>query len=83
MGLFQRASRKRITISLNTDVPGDKAIFDFLVGLPKRSRSEIIKEILLDVLEKRNDNPELDSPTTTDTPDPAGTDPEEIIEKLF
>ena len=75
--------RKRITLSLNTDVPSDKAIFDFLAGLPLRTRSEIIKEILVDFLEKRNDNPQQDSPPTTNTRDPGGTDPEEIIEKLF
>jgi hypothetical protein len=75
--------RKRITISLNTDDPGDKAIVDFLAGLPRRTRSEIMKEILLDALEKRDENPEPDSPPTTNTSDPAGIDPDEIIEKLF
>jgi hypothetical protein len=75
--------RKRITLSLNTDVPSDKAIFDFLTALPKRTRSEIIKEILLDALEKKDENPEPDSSPTTITSDPAGIDPEEIIEKLF
>ena len=75
--------RKRITLSLNTDDPGDKAIFDFLTGLPKRTRSEIIKEILLDALENRNEKPKPDSPPTTNTSDPAGIDPDEIIEKLF
>jgi hypothetical protein len=83
MGLFQQASRKRITLSLNTDDPSDKTIFDFLAGLPKRTSSEIIKEILLDALEKRNENPKPDSPPTTNTSDPAVIDPEEIIEKLF
>ncbi|RPJ09574.1 MAG: hypothetical protein EHM36_04185 [Deltaproteobacteria bacterium] len=83
MGLFQQASRKRITLSLNTDVPGDREIFDFLTGLPKRTRSEIIKEILLDALEKRDQNPKPDSLPTTKTGDAAGTDPDEIIEKLF
>lgn len=75
--------RKRITLSLNTDDPGDKAIFDFLAGLPRRTRSEIIKEILLDALEKKDENPQPDSPPPAKTRDPAGTDPEEIIEKLF
>ena len=83
MGLFQRASRKRITLSLNTDDPSDKAILDFLAGLPKRTRSEIIKEVLLDALEKTDENPQPDSPPTTNTSDSAGTDPDEIIEKLF
>jgi hypothetical protein len=75
--------RKRITLSLDIDAPGDKAIFDFLTGLPKRTRSEIIKEILLDALEKKDENPKPDSPLTTKSGDPAGTDPDEIIEKLF
>ena len=83
MGLFQRASRKRITISLNTDAPSDKVIFDFLTGLPKRTRSEIIKEILLDALEKRDENPKPDASPSTNTSDTAGTDPDDIIEKLF
>ena len=75
--------RRRITLSLNTDYPGDKAIFDFLVGLPKRTRSEIIKETLLDALDKRDEKPKPASPPTTNASDPAGIDPEEIIEKLF
>ncbi len=75
--------RKRITLSLNTDVPSDKAILDFLAELPRRTRSEIIKEILLDALENKNENPQQDSPPTTNTSDPAGTDPDAIIEKLF
>jgi len=83
MGLFQRASRKRITISLNTDVPFDRAIYDFLTWLPRRTRSEIIKEILLDALEKRDENSQSGSQRTKNTGDPTGTDPDEIIEKLF
>jgi hypothetical protein len=83
MGLFQQVSRKRITLSLDTDDPGDKAIFDFLVGLPKRTRSEIIKEILLDTLEKRVEKPKPDLPSNAIISDPPGTDPDEIIEKLF
>jgi hypothetical protein len=75
--------RRRITLSLDTDDPGDKAIFDFLAGLPRRTRSEIIKEILLDALEKRVEKTQPCSPPTTNTSDPAGTDPDEIIEKLF
>jgi hypothetical protein len=75
--------RKRITLSLNIDDPGDKAIFHFLTGLPKRTRSEIIKEILLDALEKRDENPKPDASQSTNTSDTAGTDPDDIIEKLF
>jgi len=83
MSPFQQASRKRITLSLNIDVPSDRAIFDFLTRLPKRTRSEIIKEVLLDALEKRDEKPQPDSHPTTNTSDAAGTDPDEIIEKLF
>jgi len=75
--------RKRITLSLDTDIPSDKAIFDFLAGLPRRTRSEIIKEILFDALEKRDESREPDSPTSTAASDPAGIDADEIIEKLF
>lgn len=75
--------RKRITLSLDIDAPSDKAIFDFLTGLPKRTRSEIIKEILLDALEKRDENPQPDLPPTTNKSDRAVFDPDEIIEKLF
>jgi hypothetical protein len=76
-------ARKRITLSLNTDVPGDRVIFDFLTGLPRRTRSEIIKEILFDALEKRDESSQPDSAPTKNAGDPAGTDPDEIIEKLF
>ena len=75
--------RKRITLSLDIDAPSDKAIFEFLTGLPKRTRSEIIKEILLDALEKKDENSKPDSPLTTKSGDAAGFDPDEIIEKLF
>ncbi len=75
--------RKRITLSLNTDIPSDKAIFDFLSGLPRTTRSEIIKEILFDALDKRNENPKPDSPTSNVASGPKGIDPEEIIKKLF
>ncbi len=76
-------ARKRITISLNLDITGDKAIFDFLSGLPRRTGSEIIKEILFDALDERNENPKPDLPTTIVTSDPERIDADEIIEKLF
>ena len=75
--------RKRITLSLNTDDPDDKAILDFITGLPKRTRTEIIKEILLDALEKRDENQARESRAVVKTVDATGTDPDEIIEKLF
>lgn len=75
--------RKRITISLNGDMPADKAVWEFISGLPRRTRSEIIKEILLDVLEKRDERTD----TTLSKPDitsgERAMDPDEIIEKLF
>jgi metal-responsive CopG/Arc/MetJ family transcriptional regulator len=76
-------ARKRITISLNLDITGDKAIFDFLSGLRRRTRSEIIKEILFDALEERNENAKPDPPTITVISEPGGIDPDEIMEKLF
>jgi len=75
--------RRRITLSLNTEIPSDKAILDFLSGLPRRTRSEIIKEILLDALEKRDDRGEPNTPTSDIVCGPEVIDPEEIIEKLF
>ena len=75
--------RKRITLSLNDEVSGDKAILDFLSGLPRRTRSEIIKEILLEALEKREDRGELNTQTSDVVSGPDVIGPEEIIEKLF
>jgi len=75
--------KKRITLSLDTDVPSDQAILDFLAGLPKRTRSEIMKEILFDTLGKRDESPHPDSPRTTVTSGSEEIDPDEIIEKLF
>ena len=75
--------RKRITLSLNDEVSGDKAILDFLSGLPRRTRSEIIKEILLDALERKDDRTELKPRTLDVVSGPEAIDPEEIIEKLF
>lgn len=46
------AARKRITISLNADDPGDRSILDFLSALPRRARSEVMKEILLEAVQK-------------------------------
>jgi hypothetical protein len=75
--------KKRITLSLDADSPSDKAILDFLLGLPRRTRSEIIKEILLDALEKKHDRREPTSQTSDIVSGPEAIDPEEIIEKLF
>jgi metal-responsive CopG/Arc/MetJ family transcriptional regulator len=76
-------SRRRITLSLNSELPGDKTILDFLSGLPRRTRSEIIKEILLDALERKDDRAELKPRTLDVVSGPEAIDPEEIIEKLF
>ena len=75
--------RKRITLSLDADNPSDKAILDFLSGLPRRTRSEIIKEILLDALENKDDRGESSTQTSHIVGGPELIDPEEIIEKLF
>ncbi len=75
--------RKRITLSLNDEVPDDKAILDFLSGLPRRTRSEIIKEILLDALERKDDRGQPNTQTSDVVSGPEDIDPEEIIEKLF
>jgi metal-responsive CopG/Arc/MetJ family transcriptional regulator len=76
-------ARRRVTISLNSEMPADKAVWEFISGLPRRTRSEIIKEILLDALEKKDDRAEV-KPQTPDAV--SGTDvidPDDIIEKLF
>jgi hypothetical protein len=75
--------RKRITLSLDPDSPSDKAILDFLSGLPRRTRSEILKEILLDALERKDDRGEPNTQTSDSVRGPDVIDPEEIIEKLF
>jgi hypothetical protein len=75
--------RKRITLSLNDEVSGDKAILDFLSGLPRRTRSEIIKEILLEALERKDDRGEPNTQTSDIVSGSEVIDPEEIIEKLF
>lgn len=75
--------RRRITLTLNNEVPGDKAILDFISGLPTRTRSEIIKEILLDALERKDGRREPTSQTSDIVSGPDVIDPEEIIDKLF
>ena len=75
--------RKRITLSIDADNPSDKAILDFLSGLPRRTRSEIIKEILLDALENKDDRGEPKPATPDVVSGPETIDPEELIEKLF
>jgi hypothetical protein len=75
--------RKRITLSLDPDSPSDKAILDFLSGLPRRTRSEIIKEILLDALERKHDRGKPNSQTSNIVRGLDVIDPDEVIEKLF
>jgi hypothetical protein len=74
---------KRVTISLEGDNPSDKVILDFLSGLPRRTRSEILKEILFDALEKKDAGTELKPPMPTVVIGPEVIDPEEIIVNLF
>lgn len=76
-------ARKRITISLNGEMPADKAVWEFISGLPRRTRSEIIKEILLDALEKQDERADVKPQTPDAVSGTDGFDPEEIIEKLF
>ena len=75
--------RRRITLSLNSELTGDKVILDFLSRLPRRTRSEIIKEILLDALEKKDAGAELKPPKPDVVSGPEVIDPEKIIENLF
>ena len=76
-------ARKRITLSLDADSPSDKAILDFLSGLPRRTRSEIIKEILLDALERQEARAKIFASTPDVVSGPEALDADEIIEKLF
>ena len=76
--------RRRITLSLNSEIPGDKAILDFLSRLPRRTRSEIIKEVLLDALEGKEARGVPNPRTPAVVMSGADViDPEEIIENLF
>ncbi len=75
--------KQRITLSLDTAIPCDKAILDFLAGLPRRTRSEIMKEILFDALDKKDDRVELKAQTPDVVSRSEEIDPDEIIEKLF
>jgi len=75
-------AKTRITISLDTDSRSDNAILEFLSGLPRRTRSEIIKEVLIDALLKEDDSAEAKPPPDAPS-DPEAIDPDEIIEKLF
>jgi hypothetical protein len=75
-------AKTRITISLDTDSPSDVSILKFLSGLPRRTRSEIIKEVLIDALLKETDSAEAKPPPDAAS-GPGATDPDEIIEKLF
>ena len=76
-------ARIRITISLDTDSTSDRAVLEFLTGLPRRTRSEIIKEILLDALGKKDERADVKPQTPDAVSETDGIDPEEIIEKLF
>lgn len=75
--------RKRITISLNAGLSADKAILDFLSCLPRKTRSDVIKEILIEALEKKDDPQKTSPPSLTQASEVGGIDPEDIIEGLF
>jgi len=53
--------RNRITLLFNPEVSADKKILDFLLRLPRKTRSDTIKEILLQAIEK-DESPYLRSP---------------------
>lgn len=74
---------KRVTVSLDVENPSDKVILDFLSGLPRRTRSEILKEILFDAIEKKDAGAELKPPKVDVVSRPDVFDPEEVIENLF
>ena len=73
---------KRITISLNPEISADKAIMDFLSGLPRRTRSDMIKEILYDAL-KKDKLPEDSSVPSVENPRSHETDAETVLDNLF
>ncbi len=56
--------RNRITIIFDPAVPGDKKIFHFLAHLPGKTRSDTVKEILLQGMEK-NESSYLPVPCST------------------
>jgi hypothetical protein len=73
---------KRITISLNPEISADKAIMDFLSALPRRSRSDTIKEVLYDALKK--DKPAGESlALSVENPRAHETDAETVLDNLF
>lgn len=73
---------RRITISLNLEISADKAIMDFLSGLPRRTRSDMIIEILYDTLKK--DKPPGDSPAlSVEIPRAHDADAETVLDNLF
>ena len=76
-------ARIRITISLDTDSTPDRAVLEFLTGLPRRTRSEIIKEILFDALDQRNGNRDVTPSKPDSTSGTQLTDPDDIIWQLF
>ena len=73
---------KRITISLDLEILADKAIMDFLSGLPKRTRSDMIREILYDAL-KKDKPPEDSSALSVENPRTHDTDAETVLDNLF
>lgn len=73
---------KRITISLDLETSADKAIMGFLSALPRRTRSDMIKEILYDTL-KKDRPPEDSSVPSVEIPRAHDTDAETVLDNLF
>lgn len=73
--------RKRITLSLNLDIPEDRTILEFLEKVPRRARSDVIKEILFDAAQR--DPPATACPEADLAESGKTEDPERIIDRMF
>ena len=76
-------ARRRITISFNSELPEDQMILDYLTALPRRTRSEIIKEIIHDALADRQSDAAIETPQRDAAAATEEIDPDELIESLF
>ena len=76
-------ARRRITISFNSELPEDQMILDYLTALPRRTRSEIIKEIIHDALADRPSDAAIETPQQVTAAATEEIDPDKLIESLF
>lgn len=85
--------RNRITIIFDPEIPDDKKILDFLARLPRKTRSDTVKEILLEAMEKHERpypaaNSAAGAPTshapreTQESAEDEAADAEEIIDSI-